>query len=330
MLISIVILPEAFSVEHFSKPQYQDNMQILLEGIQTNGLILVDKEDRLFKELCDKVLSLAENGKYQKIVIHFEELVKKQRARKIRFVKTNISSKPALQLSEVAARIAIDCKGCSLLTDPNTTYHSTVIQTTGGKVPVIPILNYIPSNIEAERKKYLNGLPSLDMMEIGQFDKLIIDATRFSRSLKFYDKQIGKGTNLSRFRLGIKKILQLWVKNAYFPKNELSVILYTVVDESINRRTDAAEAYNKVKANLVDSLAEEFGLRFEFIMKHDPESHCHARHLQTQTFAIMFEKGFDFLENDGKLSRTFITIGGDFSDHLNEFQKLKPYIPPRP
>jgi hypothetical protein len=43
----------------------------------------------------------------------------------------------------------------------------------------------------------------------------------------------------------------------------------------------------------------------------------------------MFEKGFDILDDNGSLCRTFMTTGGDFAGHLQEFRQLPEYLPPR-
>lgn len=327
MLISFVVLPDAFSVEHLSKPQYRDNMQILLEGIQTNGLILIDQEGLLLNKLHDKITSLINNSKSQKIVIYFEELMKMERRKIKRFIKTDISSASFFDLSEIAASIARNCKAYSLLTDPQNCQR--LVETIDGELQVIPIDSYISSDVEAKRRKYLARLPPLDQMESCQFDKLIIDATRFSRWLRFYDKQIGKGGNLDLFRHGIEKILELWVKNAYFRRSELSVQLFTVADESRNRRLDPGVAYKNVKHDIVDYLVGKFDLRIDFHVKLDPNSYCHARYLQTQSFAILFERGFDFLKRNGDFKSTFITIACDSSGYLDEFRKLSEFVPDR-
>ena len=327
MLVSTVVLPESFSVGHFADPTYHLNMEVLLRGIDTNGIILVDAEETLYQQMCDHVEPLANHGKGKTTHALFEELLKKHRQKIVRFVKTECSFNSNCKPSEVAASIATQCKADSLLTDGS--HYAELSSATGSSVQVIPITEYIGSRIEADRRRFVESLPPLDGMAAGEFEKLIVEATRFSRWLRFYDKQIGKGTNLGRFRKGLEKILQLWVADAHFPKNQLSAELFTVSDESQNRQYEPSVAYNRVKADLIDSLQHQFGIQIKLSVKRDPDSKCHPRHLQTQSLAILFEKGFDILEGNGSLCRSFMTVGGDFATHLHEFRQLPDYPPPR-
>lgn len=327
MLVSTVVLPESFSAKHFADPTYHLNMEVLLRGIDTNGLVLVDAEETLYQQMCDHVEPLANLGKGKATHALFEELLKKRRQKVVRFVKTDCSFSPGRQPSDVAVCVATRCKVDALLTD--LTNQAQLVSATDGFVPVIPITEYISSKVEAGRRRCVESLPSLDRMATGEFDRHIIGATRFSRWLRFYDKQIGKGTGLSRFRQGMERILQVWVDAAHFPKNQLSIELYTVCDESQHKQFEPPVAYNRVKGDLVEPLQQQFGIPIKLSVKRDPDGKCHPRHLQTQSLAIMFEKGFDILDDNGALCRSFITTGGDFTAHLQEFRQLPEYLPPR-
>lgn len=327
MLVSTVVLPESFSANHFADPTYHLNAEVFLRGIDTNGLILVDTEETLYHEMCDHVETLANLGKGKTTHALFEELLKKRRQKIVRFVKTDCSFNPKRQPTEVAFSVATRCKADSLVTDPAN--HAHLVSATGAAVQVIPLTDYIGSKVEAERRRLFESLPSLDQMAAGEFDRIITGATRFSRWLRFYDKQIGKGTGLSRFRRGIEKIIQLWVDAVHFPRNQLSIEMYTVVDDSQYKQLEPAVAYQRVKGDLVEPLQQQFGVPIKLSVKRDPDSICHPRHLQTQSVAILFEKGFDILEDDGALCRSFITAGGDSAAHLQEFRQLSEYVPPR-
>lgn len=327
MLVSTVVLPESFSANHFADPTYHLNMEVLLRGIDTNGVILVDAEETLYQQMCDHVEPLATVGKGKTTHALFEELLKKRRQKVVRFVKTECSFNPGRTPSDVAACVATRCKADSLLTDSSN--HAQMVTATGGCMPVIPITDYIGSTIEAERRRWMESLPSLDRMAAGEFDKHIVGATRFSRWLRFYDKQIGKGTSLTRFRNGMERILNVWVSAAHFPKNQLSIELFTVSDESQFKQLEPSVAYHRVRGDLVEPLQQQIGIPIKLSVKRDPDSKCHPRHLQTQSLAIMFEKGFDILDGSGALCRTFMTTGGDFNTHLQEFRQLPEYLPPR-
>jgi hypothetical protein len=119
------------------------------------------------------------------------------------------------------------------------------------------------------------------------------------------------------------------VDSSHFPKNQLSVELYTVCDESQHKQLEPSVAYHWVKGDLIDPLQAQFGISIKLFVKRDPDSKCHPRHLQTQSLAIMFEKGFDILDDNGALCRSFMTTGGDFTTHLQEFRQLPEYAPSR-
>lgn len=325
MLVSTVVMPESFLASHFAEPTYHLNMEVFLRGIDTNGLILVDAEEKLYQKMCDNVESLASIGKGKATHALFEELLKKRRQKIVRFVKTDCSVPQSRQPADVASSLARQCKANTLVADPANLVQLTA--STGGSVQVISIADYIGSSVEAERRRCFENLPSLDRMASGEFDKLIVGATRFSRWLRFYDKQIGKGTSLSRFRRGIEKILQLWINAAHFPKDQLSVEVFTVIDESQYRHFEPSVAYYRVKDDLVGSLQQQFGIPIKLSIKRDPDSQCHPRHLQVQALAIMFEKGFDIFDDNGAFCRSFMTAAGDFNTHLQEFRQLAEFLP---
>lgn len=328
MLIAAVVLPEVFSARHFSDPTYHLHTEILLRGIDANGVILVDANDRIFNMILSNIEALAGMKKTRMTYALFEELLKKKKDKVVRFVTTRCSMHAGAQQDESCATVASHCRADALIIDPEHT--SSLAGRAGSGVRVIPMTEYISSDVEIERRRCFESLPSLDRMVPGEFDRLIVGATRFSRWLRFYDKQIGKGTGLSRFRRGIERILDLWTRNSYFPQDQLSVELFTVVDQTQDRKVEPSVAYQRVRVELVESLARQFGVTYKFRFKRDPDSITHPRHLQTQSLGILFEKGFDFIEDDGGFSRTFIKPDPLCVKHLQEYRQLKDYVPSTP
>jgi hypothetical protein len=215
MLLSTVVLPDSFALDHFDNdPSYYKDMKVFLEGINTNGLIIVDADNRLYEQICDRVESLARHGKGKAIHVLFEELLKKHRQKSTRFVKSDCSLGKIPNLCEVVTTVASACKADALLAD--SIIQQQLGPTIGGGVPVVSISDYIFSQLEAERRRCVEALPCFDEMKDGEFETHIVRATRFSRWIRFYDKQIGKGKSLPRFRRGIEKVLQLWLDHAYF------------------------------------------------------------------------------------------------------------------
>ena len=320
MLMTAVVLPEAFAATHFADPSYHLNTEMFLRGIESNGLILVDAEERLYRELCDTVDPLAQLGKGKNTHALFEELLKKRRQKVLRFVKTCCSVNGSRSTADVATQVAGHCVADALLVDPVS--HLTVASSGPAGTAVIPVPDYSSSPVEAERRRCCEKLPPVDQVPAGSFDDLIMRSSRYSRWLRLFDKQIGKGSNLSHFRRGIDRILRLWTTAAHFPRTELHAEVFTVVDESGYATFPPAVAYNRVKSDIVDALATDLGLGIDLHFKKDDKGICHARHLQTQCVAISFDAGFDFVEENGTLRRNFIKIDGGCLDHLQEYRHL--------
>jgi hypothetical protein len=325
MLMAATVVPGVFSPGRFADPAYHLNLEVFLRGIDSNGVVLVDAEERLYEKLCDAVEPLAGIGKGKTSHTLFEELLKKRRQKVVRFVKTICSFDESRPDDDVAASLAQQCKADALIVESPESAASAVAL--AGSTTVIPLAQYIESGVETERRRCCEALPSLDQMAAGEFDRVIVNVTRFSKWLRFYDKQIGKGTGLSRFRRGLARMLQLWIDSAHFPKADLSVELFTVVDESQYRQLEPSVAYHRVKGDLVDALQQDFGIPIKVSFKRDNDSICHARHLQTQSIAVLFERGFDFVGDNGSLSRAFIKVDGACVSHLQEYRRLPEYLP---
>jgi hypothetical protein len=251
----------------------------------------------------------------------FEELLKKQRQKIWRFVKTACACRACDKTSDVARQVFTECRADVLLVDARGQARLAWHEEMGGKV--VPVSEYGSCPVETERRRWAERLPPVDQMSTGSFDDLIERSTRYTHWLRLFDKQIGKGKNLRHFRRGIEKILRLWLGAAHFPRKELQAEIFTVADDS----GDAAGAYKKVEGNLVEPLRTELGLRIELHFKKDDKHICHARHLQTQSVAISFDRGFDFVNEDGTLRRNFVKIDGGCMEHLQEYRKLPEYKP---
>jgi hypothetical protein len=164
-------------------------------------------------------------------------------------------------------------------------------------------------------------------MAPGEFDRMIERSTRFSRWLRFYDKQIGKATNLENFYMGLEKLLRLWTEAAHYPKEQLRADLYTVVDESRHKKFSPTVAYNRVKVNLIEPLQKEIGVPITLSFKRDNRSICHARYLETEYSAMLFEAGFAFLWSNGGFRRGAVKPDGGCASQLEEYRGLFEFRP---
>src|SRR5262249_10465277 len=158
---------------------YHLNTEMFLRGIDSNGLILVDAEERLYHELCDKIDPLAQLGKGKNTHALFEELLKKRRQKVVRFVKTSCSVNGSRSTADVATKVVQHCGVDTLLVDPAS--HPALVHCGSARTTVIPVPDYGSSPVEAERRRCCEMLPPVDQMAAGEFDSLIGHATCYSR-----------------------------------------------------------------------------------------------------------------------------------------------------
>jgi hypothetical protein len=323
MLMTAVIHPEAFDQAHFATPGYRDQAEMLLRGLESNGLLLIDPDSRLLKELNTRVEGLnAKQG--QQLQIRLAELQKKHRKRVIVPERSKCNCPSGMALLDAATTVQQSCRCDTLIVGSSS--HS---QLQSGGCPaglLTPLGSYISSPFESRRHYCLDQVPPIDKMPPGEFDDHMIRCTRFSQRLRFYDKQIGHGSSLGGFRLGIGKIMGLWVANAHFPRASLSVEIYTCVQKT-HKATDAV--HYTILDSLVRKLAIDQGVTVTLFFKEDSSPPLsHDRYLQTGFVAVYFSKGFDYAEQDGTLHRCTAKIDNGAYDHLQDYRNLKDYKPP--
>jgi hypothetical protein len=321
MLISVAVDPKSFDRELFANPSYRDHAEIFFRGLESNGLLLVDSEEKLLDELDNRLSDLGTKSG-QQLQIRFAELRKRRRRRLVVVDSRVCDTQHCAGAHNVACKIRSKCGGDSVILDEATfeEYRSREIPTQF----FTPLSGYISSKIELERRRFMEQLPFIDQLHPGEFDSLMVRALRFTRVLRFYDKQIAKGESLGRFKDGIRKILELWTGDAHFPRSTLKAELYTC-----EQRTHAAESdvHQRVLASITRPLATDFNLQFTLFWKRDSDRLSHDRYLQTENVPISFSRGFDFVEG-GELQRCKIQVDNGAEDHLTEYRNLADVRPP--
>src|SRR5262245_42647484 len=121
MLMTAVIHPEAFDHAHFATPGYRDQAEMLLRGLESNGLLLIDPDSRLLKELNTRVEGLG-TKQGQQIQIRLAELQKKGRKRVVVPDKSRCNCPSALALLDAAQAVQQSCCCDTLIVD--TASHS--------------------------------------------------------------------------------------------------------------------------------------------------------------------------------------------------------------
>ena len=292
MLISVVIDPESFDRSHFATSGYREQAEILFRGLESNGLLLADSQSKLLDELDEKLSKLSTKDG-QQLQIRFAEMRKRPGHRLILVDPSRCDTRRCSGLHHVACTVRARCSGDTVVLGEPTFKE---FQSRG--IPCgtfTPLSRYIFSDLELERRRIMEQLPCIDQMRPGEFDDLISRSVRFSKTLRFFDKQIGKGGSLGRFKAGIERILRLWTLNCHFAKPTLRAELYTCVQDT---HEPESVVHKRVLEWISQPLSIEFGVPFTLYWKEDSSRISHDRYLQSDNVTLYFSKGFDFIDGD--------------------------------
>ena len=321
MLISVVIDPMSFDRSLFATPGYRDQAEILFRGLESNGLLLSDAQATLLDRL-EEYLSKLSTKDGQQLQIRFAELRKRPGQRLILVDPVRCDTQHCSGHHHTACTVRSKCSGDSVIVD-----EPTLDEYQKRRLPVTtftPLSRYISSDLELQRRRFMEQLPFIDQMAAGEFDDLIIRSVRFSKTLRFFDKQIGKGDSLARFRAGIERILKLWTSNCHYEKAILKAELYTCVQKT---HEPESSVYQKVLEDISQPLSRAMGIPFTLFWKEDSVRISHDRYLQSDNVSLYFSKGFDFVDG-GALQRCKIQVDNGASKHLSEYRRLTDHRPP--
>jgi hypothetical protein len=304
MLISYVISPDTLQEELFADKVHFLNVFSLLSGISGNGVVLVDAEGKIYDRLFELAEALSGKKGNRISILFTEEFVKKK---KRKFVKCKPRIGNQMSMEDMVITLAMQCRPDSLIVASNDKSQelSNRKPPIFDGVAVTAISDYIESPTEELRRQLAESkLPALDTLNKSDAERLLIQAMRFSKCLRFYDAIIGKGTRCWAFREGIEHILKLWRNHAYF-RDGLSVEVYTVADESERRKFEPFEAYEKLKREFELPLQRSIELPLKLFFKKKIDTHnkdhsendvTHQRLLQTDYCILNFDHGFDILK----------------------------------
>ena len=330
MLMSAVIEPSAFDANYFDAV-YRIQAEDFLNGIERNGLLIVDSGKRLQDAIIDRIKSLPIKYR-QQLQIKIEELLLKKKTKRIIAITTSANGTSPSNLLDLAYQLKTDTKADALIVGDDS------LQTLKSEQKyvrdIVPLSEYRDSNFEADRQRYENKVGPIDTLPTTEVDNLIIRSTRFAKWLRFYDPQIGKGDNTSRFRKGIAYILSLWKNHGFFATQQgiREVKIFTccgeqIRDDEIDHAKDSKlkrnqENYRKIVRDLIEPLKNQFPWSIELFVKSNPEDIFHARYLETQHAIISVERGFDLFKQNGGFKRNFLTLNMAVSSHLKECREL--------
>ena len=332
MLVSAVLDPSAFDPIHFDE-LYRIHAEDFLMGIERNGVLIVDSENRLRDALVKRVESLP--IKYgQRLRILVEELLLKKKSKRV--VACRVSPNAALSedFLELTRQLKVLTKADALIVTSQNLQTLEFNQQRGAGI--VPLSKYRDSGFEKERQRYYERVGPIDTLPISEVDDIIIRSVRFAKWLRFYDAYIGTGNNTNRFRKGITYILSIWKKHGFFSSQQGigEVQIFTCSAEQVwDDETDYAresklernqERHRKIIRELIEplNLNEGFPWPIRLFVKNDPDNIFHARYLETQHAIIRVDRGFDLFDQNGELNRNFFTLNMAEASHLRECRDL--------
>ena len=329
MLVSAVLDPSAFDIEYFDA-LYTIQAVDFLKGIQKNGLLIVDSENRLRDALVKQVVSLPIKPQ-QRLRFLIQELLLKKKSKRIIACLVSPNDTSSASLLDLAYHLKTDTKADALVVG-NESLETLKSKQRYGE-DIVALSEYRDSNFEQERQRYESQVGPIDTLPRSEIEDLIIRSVRFAKWLRFYDGYIGRGSNTSRFRKGIEYILTLWREHGFFARDQGigDVKIFTCTEHIRADETNHAkesklernqENYRKVIQELIEPLNEDFPWPIELFVKSDPDGIFHARYLETQHAIIRVDRGFDLFKQNGEFRRNLFTLNLAEGSHLKECRDL--------
>lgn len=331
MLVSAVVDPSAFEAGYFDE-LYTIQAVDFLKGIQRNGLLIVDSENRLRDVLVKQVVSLPIKPQ-QRLGFLIQELLLKKKSKRVIACLVSLNDTSSVSLLDLAYHLKTDTGVDALVVGKESL--ETLKSDRRFNERIIPLSEYRDSNFEKDREVYETRVGPIDTLPKSEVEDMLIRSIRFAKWLRFYDAYIGTGSNTSRFRNGIEYILSLWYEHGFFASQQGigTVEIYTCSAERISKNeTDHAKTsklernrdnYQRVIRNLIEPLKKKFPYwPVRFSVKDDPNYIFHARFLEAEHAIVQMDRGFDLFKPNGEFQRNFFTLNMAGSSHLRECRQL--------
>ena len=324
MTITAVLEPAALDRSLFSNAAYGQGARVLFETLHERGILLVDSENRMLGEIIRAIPKLP--TKYgQRIEILFTNLAKGKRKRLVEC--------PAGkgQTSVLRAAIAIAEANCpdGFICHPGSL--ETIKEVGVAPDPITP--DEFIGSAAYDVACRLRDLPSpIDKLTTAQVAEVLSRPLRYARRLRFFDKQIGKGSNPDGFQIGIEYILDLWHKASDFAEGG-DVEVYTLAKHDVSdelplqfaksQLKENEAAISKVESQILDPLRAKFKNPITLHIKRADPKKVHPRYLQAGAVLINIDRGFDFVNRDGTFKEgNPVLLDLNAFDHVTDFQNL--------
>lgn len=329
MIVTALVEPEALATAHFDNhPSYRQGAQLFFRGIMSNGLLMVDGAGTLEERLKTVVRALpTQHG--QQLQILLADLLKNKRRRIVRLDTISVRGTASIEAEDMERLVSTGLPD-GVVVPPGGAAAFARLETAA---EALVLDDYGDSEFEQKRRWMFEDVPPIDQLPPGDVDRLLIRTIRFAEWLRFYDKQIGSGRNLSNFRRGLEHILVLWSKHGYFASRGRGTVEIVTVesepvrDDESERIQEKARKLNEdtvrsLESKLAEPLRKRFPWDIRLRVKKDADGIFHARHIQAQCAVLLVERGFDFLASEGHFRRVIVKIDNGSYEHLRECRAL--------
>lgn len=178
MGVSTVLDPTVFNGAYFNKA-YQIHARNLLDGIEKDGLLVVDSESKLRNAIFEQIESLPTKHR-QQLQIRLEELFKNKRERVVECcILSNYTSSE--NLLDLAYHLRIVSEADTLIVGSENLEMLKVRQ--GYSEGIFPLSEYNDSYFEKERQRDYVGLESTNVPSESEIEDTIIHSAQFNNWL---------------------------------------------------------------------------------------------------------------------------------------------------
>lgn len=327
MFVTTVPNPSAFGSSEPSpsgriiRKDHQLLIRMYLQGVQVNGLMLVDSEGLMVKQIRSAVRHMTRESRLLAALAGPDK----------KFSRRIIRCLPPLDPGDISARSAVDGSFADALLMPPEYLQSAENDLEGESIPM-SLAQYIDSEIEEKRRRYATEQETLDRMSPPDLRQLLGRLTGYSKSLAFYDPMIGKSHigKLEGWGKGLGYILGIWgrARERCLPGHgDHTLEVYTKYYPREDGTADEVRA--RVTEHLIDPLSEEFRIEAVLYLKRDYRNGpiFHDRYLQTDSAPVLFGWGFDLFHDadegeDGKPKRSAVQLMNGARHHLQEVRDL--------
>lgn len=296
----------------------------LFQGIKVNGVILDVPKRRLLKALSEKIKNLSSIKYRKRLRILLVEIAKNKKTY-LAIDGPDPDIQKTRDSSQLAAFVADKLDADALVTDRD---FKNRVQLDDDSLSVndVSLSVYVDNEVEKQRDKFAHQLPPIDTMDWQEAEELFIRLVKHADWLRFYDRYIGKGRYINRYKRGLGYVLSLWEKYGVTNPGAGDV---EIITRPLNpKRSDDAEntkVLEKVFKQLVQPLQRDYpGMNPTLLVNKESQGRFHARFLQTNHIIVSVDAGFDLLKgrDDGhpQFRDNTISIERGSKEHLQRYR----------